>query len=1043
MDTIMRAFNFPITEDTPLDPTEIASQETLQQEPVPLVPYNPTMDEAIFRAVWRLQGVLDSHNCSVDLQNNILTALFGQHSKPSTVADEEIDYTSLCLGTLLRLAGKEWNGGAIGLSGLRSLEAIRKCYLAAGMPHVQRWRLCTGKGAPEFHEPLVHEPSSQDDYNGTGEKCKCSPRPTSGLQRDCDQCSERCTDEQCLLVRKKMMPFDHLPLGSMIKLICRSRSFCHEMLTMWRSRSRWMIGSEPSATAPLPTYPIKDWWDGTRAKELSWFWDPAVEYELPVVCNVCHQAYQAFPQKCLELASPSNFNLEENSYEFICVHCGTAICTQRKMAKGDPRNVPIMAHWDGFQSASTVLRSTWSVDVRILSAGLSSTIPAMPVLFIPDASDENTSKAEALNACLQPFTRELMDLFVNGVEVEYAYPSELIDISSHLPPKFTLRAILVLFTGDHPAQSMFGGFVQSGLSGCRRCKVKTQWHPTPGRGFGGMTVYGDNRLQYRFNVPRKTAQELHDAASELGRCETATQRKSISRNIGVTRYSVAWQFYNMYGFDPSLDLTYDAMHVLALSMFKKYAELLKSDAERSSSKKALFMTALSELTRKKPRQLSGRWPDDPFARLGFFKAEEYQKFVLYCVPFILSTVGYEKDSVIVQLGRLVYEIGRIFYLVGRSDNGWTTDTIARCRMLMASWRIRSEEELGATSSILDHVTEYNKVKTNSKNMESTFIQKFARSFFAECCEAIWRDDDGLLPCMRVQHTMKEFMIGGGEIEGFPQIDKAIVVVPSQLVAKTLSTQLFVDRREPSSTAGNHFERGIGIGTRNPRRRDVSRCQLFYLKRYWSAVSGGIGETRHDINLRLTNLKSVMVRGILYRPGDYVMVRSDPPDSPHWFYKARIVSIFYHIFEDQAEIFFEARWLYNAFVRTAETETVLMDEISDMQILRPQEKNAVGNNCRHVKSLECHFFPLRLGNSDIIAMEVSELRPRKGILENGRIGFPPPYPQAADVMLARHLTQCTIKDLEFCVINTILGLPSNDETTTAVGNALRGCRVRVK
>ncbi|KAL3686569.1 hypothetical protein R1sor_009143 [Riccia sorocarpa] len=145
--------------------------------------------------------------------------------------------------------------------------------------------------------------------------------------------------------------------------------------------------------------------------------------------------------------------------------------------------------------------------------------------------------------------------------------------------------MLVQFTGDHPAQCKFGGFASSGYSACRRCKMNASLHVQHGPNSrpGGVVVYDCNRSQYRHPPARKTVIELRQAVLELNACTTSAARKEVSQRTGVVADSNVWKLYDLYGFNPSLDLTYDAMHVLALSMFKKYTELLKKDSERTSA----------------------------------------------------------------------------------------------------------------------------------------------------------------------------------------------------------------------------------------------------------------------------------------------------------------------------------------------------------------------------------------------------------------------------------------------------------------------------
>ena len=58
----------------------------------------------------------------------------------------------------------------------------------------------------------------------------------------------------------------------------------------------------------------------------------------------------------------------------------------------------------------------------------------------------------------------------------------------------------------------------------------------------------------------------------------------------------------------------------------------------------------------RPKGLEQRWPTS-LNGLGFFKAEEYTNFVLWCLPFILEKLQIEKYSVLGSLGVLLTEIG--------------------------------------------------------------------------------------------------------------------------------------------------------------------------------------------------------------------------------------------------------------------------------------------------------------------------------------------------------------------------------------------------
>ena len=63
----------------------------------------------------------------------------------------------------------------------------------------------------------------------------------------------------------------------------------------------------------------------------------------------------------------------------------------------------------------------------------------------------------------------------------------------------------------------------------------------------------------------------------------------------------------------------------------------------------------------RPKGLGQRWPTS-LDGLGFFKAEEYTNFILWCLLFILEKLQIEKHSVLGSLGVLLTEVGRLFFV---------------------------------------------------------------------------------------------------------------------------------------------------------------------------------------------------------------------------------------------------------------------------------------------------------------------------------------------------------------------------------------------
>ncbi len=123
-----------------------------------------------------------------------------------------------------------------------------------------------------------------------------------------------------------------------------------------------------------------------------------------------------------------------------------------------------MFHWDGFSSANTNLKNCWIVDLSILNCGKETTLDPIPIMFIPSSSEKIIKQADphVLTAFLKPLMTDLERVFVDGFLVQYAYPIELISecMFDDLPFDLaTLRAIVMVWTGDHPAQCKVGGIL--------------------------------------------------------------------------------------------------------------------------------------------------------------------------------------------------------------------------------------------------------------------------------------------------------------------------------------------------------------------------------------------------------------------------------------------------------------------------------------------------------------------------------------------------------------------------------------------------------
>eukprot|EP00731_Ephydatia_muelleri_P035237 Em0107g9a len=175
-------------------------------------------------------------------------------------------------------------------------------------------------------------------------------------------------------------------------------------------------------------------WDGDRFKELSWFWNPEARWAILALCPNCKFEHKP------------------------------------KVTSGDPRNIALIGHWDGWQPFSTSCKhSCGAIEVSIATMKKPDRCCTEEVYvsgIVPSYLLPNKCPI-SLDQFLEILVEELEDLFVNGIEAEYAGSSEGIPSG-----KLVIRCILILWTRDYPAQVQVVGKFNSALQTLQCC-----WYP--------------------------------------------------------------------------------------------------------------------------------------------------------------------------------------------------------------------------------------------------------------------------------------------------------------------------------------------------------------------------------------------------------------------------------------------------------------------------------------------------------------------------------------------------------------------------------------
>lgn len=135
--------------------------------------------------------------------------------------------------------------------------------------------------------------------------------------------------------KKGSIKYYYLGLSDKIRTWFSDFSMCEKMLAHWINKEAWIGGEGPNDV-------LKELWDGSRFNELAWFWDPDSKWMLPHKCHLCGNIVSAAQIR----ASPKCSN-EDHSIQ--CEECGERQVVRPVFVSGEPRNIALIGHWDGWQ----------------------------------------------------------------------------------------------------------------------------------------------------------------------------------------------------------------------------------------------------------------------------------------------------------------------------------------------------------------------------------------------------------------------------------------------------------------------------------------------------------------------------------------------------------------------------------------------------------------------------------------------------------------------------------------------------------------------
>ena len=154
--------------------------------------------------------------------------------------------------------------------------------------------------------------------------------------------TEEC--QYCHTKSSDCIKYSYLPLSDKVICWCSDKDFCKKMTAHWIEKDRWLnVGGSAIK---------REIWDGNQFCELSWFWDPEKRWILPTRCPVCRSVVNSENMKDV-MGAHSIESVQGTNVSLECPACYSKFPHVVDTATGDPRNIALIGHWDGWQPFST------------------------------------------------------------------------------------------------------------------------------------------------------------------------------------------------------------------------------------------------------------------------------------------------------------------------------------------------------------------------------------------------------------------------------------------------------------------------------------------------------------------------------------------------------------------------------------------------------------------------------------------------------------------------------------------------------------------
>lgn len=372
-----------------------------------------------------------------------------------------------------------------------------------------------------------------------------------------------------------LMPYEYISLKHRMRRLFFSSQKSYDLLAMWRAKDRWFNLPEDHHNDLL-----NETWDGRGMREHSYFFDPTKKYTLPQRCPIeaCRKPIAA---KLLEES-----NHVDGQCLVSCPSCLRKVQVPYERVFGDPRNLVIQFHADAFETASSSNKQNLdAMTVTFLNmTKLNRSHQANVFLcgFIRQTIEDRKTHAgnpAYLRAFYKPFLDELIDLYIDGMEVDYSWTEPSLEKAGIRPGKARVRVMMVNHSGDYPALQELACVKCKGYIGCRICEYPSEYTPLNARMLpvpllnttrfpanrasdqSNAVYYVNARRHLATTLPLRDFKKVVNTALRLEKMVRGSKAwEELAKKTGVTGLSPFYLLTLLHGYNYLHNALADGMH---------------------------------------------------------------------------------------------------------------------------------------------------------------------------------------------------------------------------------------------------------------------------------------------------------------------------------------------------------------------------------------------------------------------------------------------------------------------------------------------------